>query len=418
MLGLFVHSLHLVHLCFVKFLTFDYLSSTSGLPFLLYTMLPSPRSSQSPNAGRVPPVKLRSACNQCCAAKVKCSGEKSGCERCRNTGAQCIYLESKVGKVPGIRAKKKQLHSQGPEPSQKPATASHRSETPITVTSDVNSSPDHGQDDSTGWTAGWNFNTTDETANLNVDLHASTEESSVSPGATMDFPSNEEYPLVALEGSLEEFLMAQGSLPSSSAEQVQQVVPLTHRPASVEIRHQKQLDSQCCVECCKIISELESYIAAELKVLKIVLVILRGTLEKVAHLIELQQSSKNPRCLTLFSTLMYQVLELLEVCLSIVIDENHSQRSHSLIWGSTGLGVGDFSLESEDQSASRTQKIAITKIVRQAIEALGKLQDLAGARQDLFSTNQTNTVYGNRRDCYADLEYRFKELTVRSAREG
>ncbi|KAI2768404.1 hypothetical protein F4815DRAFT_58649 [Daldinia loculata] len=328
MLGLLFYFLHLIHLCFEKFLTFDYLSSTSGLHFILYTMLPSPRS---PNAGRALPVKLRSACNQCCAAKVKCSGEKSGCERCSNTGAQCIYLESKVGKVPGIRAKKKQLHSQGPEPSQKRATATHRSGTPITALSDVNSSPDHGQDDSTEWATGWNFNPSDETANLNVDLHTSTEESSVSPGATMDFSSNEEYPLVAVEGSLEEFLMAQPPMPSSSTEQVQQIAPPTHRPTSFEIPHQRQLDSQCCVECCKIISELESYIVADLKVLNIVLAILRGTLEKVAHLIELQQSSKNPRCLMLFSTLMYQVLELLEVCLSIVIDENHSQRSRSLI---------------------------------------------------------------------------------------
>ncbi|KAF2671451.1 hypothetical protein BT63DRAFT_217410 [Microthyrium microscopicum] len=49
-------------------------------------------------------VKLRAACNSCHASKVRCSGEKSGCARCRTLGLECVYVESRVGKVKRRRA--------------------------------------------------------------------------------------------------------------------------------------------------------------------------------------------------------------------------------------------------------------------------------------------------------------------------
>ncbi|KAF2789635.1 hypothetical protein K505DRAFT_378094, partial [Melanomma pulvis-pyrius CBS 109.77] len=62
------------------------------------------RSSHQPK-----PPKLRSACNQCNAAKVKCSGDRRGCTRCVGLNVECIYLESRVGKVQGVRAKRKKF---------------------------------------------------------------------------------------------------------------------------------------------------------------------------------------------------------------------------------------------------------------------------------------------------------------------
>ena len=78
-------------------------------------------------------TKLRAACNPCSTAKVrqsllvgssslsadsaerqvKCSGERTGCTRCRNSNTTCIYGEAMVGKVSGARARrrKSQLHS-------------------------------------------------------------------------------------------------------------------------------------------------------------------------------------------------------------------------------------------------------------------------------------------------------------------
>ncbi|KAL2803414.1 hypothetical protein BJX63DRAFT_440101 [Aspergillus granulosus] len=51
------------------------------------------------------PPKLRSACNECHAAKVRCSGEKTGCQRCGNLHLTCIFSISRIGKVPGKRSK-------------------------------------------------------------------------------------------------------------------------------------------------------------------------------------------------------------------------------------------------------------------------------------------------------------------------
>ncbi|KAL4776769.1 hypothetical protein BDW60DRAFT_202875 [Aspergillus nidulans var. acristatus] len=51
------------------------------------------------------PPKLRSACNECHAAKVRCSGEKTGCQRCSNLRLKCAFSISRIGKVPGKRSK-------------------------------------------------------------------------------------------------------------------------------------------------------------------------------------------------------------------------------------------------------------------------------------------------------------------------
>ncbi|KAI0114681.1 hypothetical protein F4776DRAFT_325759 [Hypoxylon sp. NC0597] len=51
------------------------------------------------------PVRLRSACNSCHAAKTKCSGQKTGCDRCADLDLPCKYEVSMVGKIAGIRSK-------------------------------------------------------------------------------------------------------------------------------------------------------------------------------------------------------------------------------------------------------------------------------------------------------------------------
>ncbi|BCS28410.1 Zn(II)2Cys6 transcription factor domain-containing protein [Aspergillus puulaauensis] len=49
------------------------------------------------------PGRLRAACTNCHAAKVRCSGERTGCTRCRTLNQDCVYLESRVGKTRGRR---------------------------------------------------------------------------------------------------------------------------------------------------------------------------------------------------------------------------------------------------------------------------------------------------------------------------
>ncbi|KAJ5661068.1 uncharacterized protein N7484_000440 [Penicillium longicatenatum] len=59
-------------------------------------------------------VRLRSACNNCHAAKVRCTGERSGCVRCRDSDQKCIYMVSLVGKTRGRRKRRSRIPSSCP----------------------------------------------------------------------------------------------------------------------------------------------------------------------------------------------------------------------------------------------------------------------------------------------------------------
>ncbi|KAL8243882.1 hypothetical protein R6Q59_010140 [Mikania micrantha] len=68
-----------------------------------------PATTDAKPAGSNPngkPIKLRSACNSCFSAKVRCDGDKTGCKRCLEKRLDCHYSESRVGKVVGKRRKK------------------------------------------------------------------------------------------------------------------------------------------------------------------------------------------------------------------------------------------------------------------------------------------------------------------------
>ncbi|KAL4979515.1 hypothetical protein BDW66DRAFT_157339 [Aspergillus desertorum] len=86
-------------------------------------------SSSYTNSKR--PPKLRSACNECHAAKVRCSGEKTGCQRCSNLRLKCAFSISRIGKVPGKRSKANRAT----------ATASTPSSTSISTSSSSLSTP-------------------------------------------------------------------------------------------------------------------------------------------------------------------------------------------------------------------------------------------------------------------------------------
>lgn len=58
-----------------------------------------------PNAGQLPKsVKVRSTCNACQQAKIRCSHEKPSCRRCQKHKIDCIYS---VSRRLGRPAKKK-----------------------------------------------------------------------------------------------------------------------------------------------------------------------------------------------------------------------------------------------------------------------------------------------------------------------
>ncbi|KAJ0413091.1 hypothetical protein BJY00DRAFT_322517 [Aspergillus carlsbadensis] len=77
------------------------------------------------------PPKLRSACNECHAAKVRCSGEKTGCQRCGNLHLKCAFSISRIGKVPGKRSKANRVAAAAVSTSAPISTVSSSITTPV-----------------------------------------------------------------------------------------------------------------------------------------------------------------------------------------------------------------------------------------------------------------------------------------------
>ncbi|KAF2179232.1 hypothetical protein K469DRAFT_716502 [Zopfia rhizophila CBS 207.26] len=394
-------------------------------------MLPSPQSETRFSATtHSRPIKLRTACNQCCSAKVKCSGERTGCERCQNLGTQCIYAESRVGKVPGIRAKKKRSQNDidRPQPDRRPSYAVSQNKSPI-----PSAEPTFREDPPESimqWASDSQFEPTENCSdflddpNIQVAPQGSNTDPSGSDESIVTSSAADDFPLPAIDFGFDDLFPSPLPLKSPPPPPLNPPIsaPMRHIAENTlpphialqaETKQRKEMDNQCVVECCQIISDLESYILAELKAFKLALGIVRRAIEKLMELISFQQSSRNLRCMMLFNTIMYQILELLELChATLSIDSQlgsgltSTSRTHGLLMPS--LGFGDFCIDVEEQSAWRAQMIL--KEVHQGSEALRKIKTLASVGPDASGTAKA------REHCLADLEIRLKDLAVRIAR--
>ncbi|GAW26026.1 hypothetical protein SAMD00023353_1901010 [Rosellinia necatrix] len=300
------------------------------------------------------------------------SSEKTGCARCRHTATECVFQESRVGKVPGIRAKRKQAHVQKQAAVQsKYRPSADKTTDSIFIPTEANvvgrgheCEPDQG--DAISWTTGWHlepagnpsFSLLNELEactpeDIDTTLSGGTDGSSVSAGFVTTDSSEETYILTPADTNLDEFLMFQPISPLQPEPTVQ-LETTSGTLATLGSRPRNEGDSQCCLECCQMINDLENYIMAELKAFKILLGIIRRALGRLGGLINSQQNVGNARCIMLFTTVMHQILELLEACLSSVVAE---PKGRGLSGGLLGIGFGDFTIDAEDQSAFRLQTI-------------------------------------------------------------
>ncbi|RMZ66219.1 hypothetical protein GMOD_00005302 [Pyrenophora seminiperda CCB06] len=186
-------------------------------------------------------------------------------------------------------------------------------------------------------------------------------------------------------------------------------------PLSLGLRPRNEQDSQCILECVRIITDVENYIMAELKSFKILLNITRKALNSLKRLIGLQQASRNLRCLFLFSTIQYQVLEMLEACFTNVQRECSLGGTSGTGTSALGLrkplmGLEDFGVDPEEQSEWRLQMIL--KEVNHATETLKKMKSLAGIGPDT-NESQGDDASTSREGCYLDLELRLEDLSMR-----
>ncbi|KAF2276643.1 uncharacterized protein EI97DRAFT_432887 [Westerdykella ornata] len=396
-------------------------------------MLPTPISPSSlPRSGSSRPIKLRTACNQCCAAKVKCSGERTGCERCRNGRLQCIYLESRVGRVPGIRAKKRRLPEEGNGADQRAQyiaqPAPELASRPVpSITSNESTYRDDESESMGRWTTGSSLGTGEShqtdfleespmrNGPADMGRQVSNSTSDIMTSMTDDFM------LPAIDFNLDHLLQ-----PFPPSPPLSQPAPDRDRQQNPRVQSQSARpsknpsDSQFVIDCTQIISDLENYIVADLKSFKIVLGLIKRALEKLTQLSDIQKGSRNMRCIILLTAIMYQIVELLEVCQTMVSEETdrHCVSSFSIRPSGLllpGLGLGDFGIDAEEQKAWRSQMVL--KEVRQASEVLRSMKTLAGMGSK--PTSQSGTPQGRSREqCFVDLELRLTELAGRIARRG
>ncbi|MCJ1401061.1 hypothetical protein MMC11_004273 [Xylographa trunciseda] len=147
------------------------------------------------------------------------------------------------------------------------------------------------------------------------------------------------------------------------------------------------LDSQCVRACTQIISGLENYLAADLRVLDLVLEVVKRAVEKLEQLIVLQQDSRCSRCMTLFATILHQIIELLETgCAAFLAERDHCnpaasagfEKPNFLVSGSVfsgDLGFRAFAIDAEDQFQWKNR--TVQKELRQAMKILQNFNDLS-----------------------------------------
>jgi hypothetical protein len=176
-------------------------------------------------------------------------------------------------------------------------------------------------------------------------------------------------------------------------------------------------NSQCVIVCSQIILSLEKYLVDELKVFDLILGIVKQVIEKLNPLVSAQLRPRNAKCLALFGTIIYQVIELLEAgCTNFLAEELGDtlspSRSDSLGGNLNALGFGGFG--SGDQKRLRSQLVLeeLQPIVDIARKVL-MLSSVRGKAYDGSVASEVDAV-----GCQRNIERRLKHLVEKVRRCG
>lgn len=404
----------------------------------------------------------------CLLLKVKCTGEHDGCARCRNLNTECVYAESRVGKVQGSRSKRRKTHSRTMETD--PGTQVHDelsakskngSVTLPTPIFSPHSPMWPGNDTRTtqhqnvfSWANSWNNNTpwdfdmsmiTGNVPNLhgsmvdgstllppqlaiaptgfqdtthssdNRDVQVNPEgqipvaasSSSIvargagSSGVTQSSVTAATRPTVLpdLGGRLEDPRQHDEANDNSDSDDSSSV-SRSSRSSSVElppagetsgtsitsdskssqvhlpertlrsgpkpsIADFGRLNSHCVLSCVRVIGTLENYLLGELKNLDLIMEIISRAGAEVSNLVKLQQEARCDRCVLLFNTVVFQLIELLDAGARALSDVQKDFPGASLY--PAGFGFGSLSHGPEDQRLWRS------RVMRGACHRVGDL---------------------------------------------
>ncbi|KAI0172952.1 hypothetical protein GGR52DRAFT_572762 [Hypoxylon sp. FL1284] len=429
-------------------------------------------TSHGPQKSQPKPPRLRTACNQCNAAKVKCTGERDGCIRCKTLRTECIYTESRVGKVRGLRTKRKESEPQQTTSGVSPVDPDLPDSVvanPSITQSPKRRAPSSPDQNPQPWPESWappepwtydvqmldgsmpNFNDILQGATLGSPAY--TAESSGEPGASecaatgsslgtvgydLGFSSDKPSSL-----SNHSVMSSAGTQPSLGQDSVSSppaattasdptkdiLTPNLSRPVAnpPQVKRPRQnpepeldteprepnytkLDSKCVLASAHILATLENYLLSELRALDLILEAIRKATIELKKLVQLQQQSRCSRCILLFTAIMFQVVELLEVGSRPLPDSEDDFPGGFLAGMQThfvpALGFGAFSPNAEEQRSWRSQ--LVRREYRHVSEILSSVMVLA--RLGPRGASPAPEMVAQRTMCLMNLERKLKDL--------
>jgi hypothetical protein len=214
----------------------------------------------------------------------------------------------------------------------------------------------------------------------------------------------------------------------------------THSPSRASASSKKTLanqqqDSECVIGCLQIISRLESYIQARLTILDLVLDTVRQAVHQLNRLVDMQQHEIAPRLITLFSTIVLQIVELFEgACAAFILQRDQpdviSSSKHSTaaskvtvapLSGSEvpptapyfnntfSFGFGSLSLPIEDQHDMKAR--LVVRELRQSYEVALRIRIL------LKRMTSDSAMVAGRDQCFQEVANRLRSLVERIDRK-
>ena len=170
-----------------------------------------------------------------------------------------------------------------------------------------------------------------------------------------------------------------------------------------------QLDSPYILQLCSIIEGLENYISSELKALDLILNVVKYAVTQLTEIFHHQQSL-SIRTMPLLTTIMYQILELLEAgCKEFFSNVNHllsRSPGRATTEKDLGFAFGIFKPQAQEQTDWKARMVL--RDLHQCSELLQKITavSVAVARQE----NQSRPAAAGP-DCYSDLRDKLQKLT-------
>ncbi|KAI0886472.1 uncharacterized protein GGS22DRAFT_114006 [Annulohypoxylon maeteangense] len=454
----------------------------------------STATGQAPSGHPQKAPRLRAACNQCYVAKVKCTGEREGCTRCKTLRAECIYAESRVGKVPGIRAKNKKIEQQRRRQQREEeeededdgrggerGAASEQyvdgdtadvivaSQNPLAHPSKRRATESSQQPMGT-WSENWpsstawldvpmldnvllNFdNTIGETGlqprgagdNQDFDVDVDVDPAEYDQASIGNSPQRMPTPSTSSSGwphsSHSRTSPGVGALPpkpTNIATDIARGYP-TPRPSSRPTRTPQagsdtgrktefepvlaergrnfaKVDSECVMVCTHIIAVLENYLLCEPKTFYLILEPTRKAATELKNLVHLQQQSRCERCISLFTVILSQMIELLEAGIRTPPDSEAGIPNGGFLSSmQSNLGFSAFSLTADEQRGWQSRIIRkeyhnVTEIVSSVIEL---------ARLGPRGVASTPAMAEERIRALARLRQRFNQFAEREKETG